>query len=242
MQANLYLLMTVAFAALIHSGFSLGTSMMALLSGHSLSRRRTHARLLGLTGGFVVGSFAMTLLILLALLYVGLLIFAVGYPVVYLVLGTLTTLSGIWVLFFYYRRGLGGTALWIPRGFARYLNDRTSHTQQPAEAFVLGAASVVYELPVTMWLLLVAAASIGDLTPAFQIPAALGYALVAVATLGAVFVLIGGGHTGAALTRFRARYKRFLQVLIGVSMIALGASLFMNNYLMVVSGQGIMLW
>ena len=242
MQANLYLLMTVAFAALIHSGFSLGTSMMVLLSGHSLSRRRSHARLLGLTGGFVAGSFAMTFLILLALMYVALLVFAVGYPVVYLVLGTLTALGGVWVLFFYYRRGFGGTALWIPRGFARYLNERTAHTKEPAEAFVLGAASVVYELPVTIWLLLVAAASIGDLSPEVQVPTALGYALVAVATLGVVFILIGGGHTGAALTRFRARYKRFLQIIIGLSMIALGASLFLNNYMMVVSGQGIVLW
>ena len=40
-----YALLTVAFAGLIHGGFALGTSLLTLLNGHSLSRSaRTPAR------------------------------------------------------------------------------------------------------------------------------------------------------------------------------------------------------
>lgn len=226
--------MSVAFAALIHSGFSLGASMLALLSGHSLSRKRSHMRLLGLAASFVTGSFGMILLLILALTYASLLLYAVENPIVNLVIDTVTMLVGIWVLFFYYRRGLEGTALWLPRSLARYLNDRTKHTKSGAEAFVLGAAGVIYELPVTIWLMLIAATSIGGLSTGLQIPVAGGYALIAVLTLFAVFVLIGGGHTAASLTRFRARNKRFLQVIIGLSMVALGGALFWSNYSTVV--------
>lgn len=242
MEANLYILLSVAFAGVIHSGFSLGASMLALLSGHSLSRKRSHMRLLGLTGGFVAGSFAMILLLLLAFTYTGLLVIASDHPVTYLILGTLLALSGLWVMFFYYRRGREGTALWIPRSFARYLSERTAHTKSSAESFVLGAASVVYELPITIWLLLTASLSVTQLGSVLQIPVLAGYSLIAVIALLIVFILIGGGHTGASLTRFRARYKRFLQILIGLSMIALGASLFWNNYYSVMADTGMWLW
>lgn len=241
MNTTIYTLSLVAFAAIIHSGFSLGASMMALLSGHSLSRRASHARLLLLSGGFVLGSFAMILLLLLALTYTSLLTFAVAYPIVYLTLGTVTTVTGVWVLFFYYRRGKRGSALWLPRSFARYLSERTAHTKSGAESFVLGAASVIYELPVTLWLLLIAATTIPTVAPFQQIPIILLYAVLAVVTLLFVFVLIGGGHTGANLLRFRTDYKRYLQALIGLSMIALGASIFWDHYSTFLAAQGIML-
>ena len=234
--------MIVAFAALIHSGFSLGTSMLVLLSGHSIIRKRSHARLLSLTGGFVAGSFAMILLLFLALTYLTMITGVTRQPLTPLILGTLTMLAGVWVLFFYHRRGSEGTALWLPRSFARYLTERTAHTKTTSESFVLGGASVIYELPVTAWLFFVAASSVTTITDCFQIPAAIGYALIAVAALLVVFMLIGGGHTVASLTRFRARHKRFLQVLIGASMILLGAALFWNTFYSSTSAGGAWPW
>lgn len=240
MNTNYYTILIVAFAALIQSGFSLGTSMMALLSGHSISRRRSHARLLALTGGFVIGSLLMVILLLSTFTYFGLLVNAWAYPIVMLVLSTLVALTGLWVLFFYYRRG-DGVALWVPRGFARYLTERTAHTKNPFESFVLGAAGVLFELPATLWLMLMTGVILGSQGPRFQAAGLLFYGVLSVLCLFIVFVLVGGGHTAAGLTRFRARNKRYFQILIGLSMIILGAGIFWDHYAAFLMARGI-LW
>lgn len=236
-----YALLTVAFAGLVQSGFSLGVSLLTLLGGHSLSRRRSHRRLLWLSGGFVAGSFAMTLLLALALTYACLFVSPAASPLWQLALGTVTVLVGLWVTFFYYRRG-AGTSLRLPRSFARYLTERTAHTRSASESFVLGGASVLYELPVVLWLLLIVAGNVPYVTIPLQVPVLIGYAVLATASLALVFALIGGGHTTAALTRFRERYKRFLQVLVGLSIVLLGTSLFLNNYYAVQSFRGLLPW
>lgn len=184
----------------------------------------------------------MVLLLALAITYAIMLPFGLAYPILHLALATMTVLSGLWVLFFYYRRGYEGTALWLPRSFARYLTDRSAHTKSPSEAFVLGAASVVYELPVTIWLILIAATNVVSLYPTVQTAVLTGYALIAILTLVIVFILTGGGHTGAALSRFRTRHKRFLQIIIGTSMIVLGVMLFLNEYSMILGARGQWPW
>lgn len=241
MSVNLYMLLTVVFAAVIHSGFSLSTSMLVLLSGHSLSRKRSHARLVALGGGFVLGSLMMILLILATICYAFMLFDAISYSVVPLALGTFAALSGIWVLFFYHRRG-DGTQLWLPRPFARYLNERTAHTKNPAESFVLGAAGVLYELPVTIWLLLVAAFSVVSLSAPLQVTGIIGYSIIGTVSLLIVFMLIGGGHSPSAITRFRTQHKWFIQALVGLSLLLLGASVFWNNFYVTMATNGVSLW
>jgi hypothetical protein len=241
MNPNPYIVLTLAFAGLIHAGFSLGTSMLVLLSGHSLSRKRSHARLISLAGGFVMGALLMILLLLSTLTYFGLLVNAWAYPIIILALSSLTALSGLWVLFFYYRRG-DGTALWLPRGFARYLTERTAHTKNPFESFVLGAASILFELPVTIWLLATVAVMLGSQGPRFQAAGLAGYSILSVLALFLIFVLIGGGHTPASITRFRARHKRFLQVIVGLSLLLIGGALFVDHLDTVMAAHGVILW
>lgn len=241
MNATSYAALTVAFAGLVYGGFALGTSMLVLLSGHSLSRKRSHARLLSLTLAFVLGALLMVFLLLTTLLYFGLLLDAWAYPAVILALATLVSLSGLWVLFFYYRRG-DGTTLWVPRGFARYLNERTAHTKNPFESFVLGAAGVLFELPVTLPLLSSVAVVLSGQGPRFGV-AGLGlFSVLGILGLFVVFVLVGGGHTPARINRWRARHKRFVQTVVGLGLLVLGGALFADHYQMVMMAQGVITW
>jgi hypothetical protein len=57
-------LLIIAVAALIHASFQLSVSMLTLLSSHTIGAKRSHARLLGLSGAFVSGVCIMTVLLL----------------------------------------------------------------------------------------------------------------------------------------------------------------------------------
>ena len=57
-------LLIVAVAALIHASFQLSVSMLTLLSSHTIGAKRSHARLLKLSGAFTFGVIVMTILAL----------------------------------------------------------------------------------------------------------------------------------------------------------------------------------
>jgi len=59
----------------------------------------------------------------------------------------------------YYRRSTG-TELWIPRSFARFINERAEKTSDEVEAFSLGMLMSAAEMPFGLILVLVAADSI----------------------------------------------------------------------------------
>ncbi len=54
----------VAFAGLIHASFQLSVSMLSLMSGHAIGAKRSHAKLMRLIGGFILGAGVMTMLLL----------------------------------------------------------------------------------------------------------------------------------------------------------------------------------
>ena len=121
----------ITFAAIIHASFQLSVSVLTMLSGHSLGRKTAHRKVLRLMGSFINGSIVATALLLASLSY--LLILKINFStsseqLVAAIASGLMIGLGIATWAFYYRRG-GGTSLWLPRNFARYLNTRTKQTK-----------------------------------------------------------------------------------------------------------------
>lgn len=130
---------------------------------------------------------------------------------------------------FYYRKG-EGTALWLPRNMARYLSSRTKATKNSAEAFGLGAASVVAELVFVLAPMLAAALAIVTLPGVWwQIGGIITYTVISLTSLLAVFVLVGGGHRISRLQAWREKNKRFLQFVGGGSLLILAAYIFVDR-------------
>ena len=108
----------VALAALIHASFQLGVSMLTLLSGHSLSRKRSQFRIFRLTTSFVAGVATMSLLILsFFALFLGYITTDHNRIRLRRIISGLLSGLGIAVWGFYDRPG-DGTRLGIPRGIA----------------------------------------------------------------------------------------------------------------------------
>lgn len=221
----------IAGAALIHASFQLSVSMLTLLSSHTIGAKRSHKRLLGLTNAFTLGVSVMTLLLLCTTaLAAQLSLRDQAVTVAWVaVCGSLLGL-GIAVWIFYYRKEQG-TTLWLPRGAARYLSDRTKATKQSAEAFGLGLSSVVAELLFILAPLLVAALVLIELTPMFQLVGIGMYATISLLPLLIVNALVGSGHRISRIQRWREDNKRFLQFIAGGGLIALGFYVYVDNVL-----------
>lgn len=219
----------IIFAALIHASFQLSVSMLTLLSGHAIGSKASHGRLLKLTNGFFFGVAVMTMLLLsfTALVFqhsfgsdVPLLAWAVACG---LLLGL-----GVAVWAFYYRRE-EGTSLWLPRGMARYLSERTKATKQTAEAFGLGLSSVFAELIFIIAPVVISALVLIKLEPVWQLAGIAIYTLVSLLSLAIVNGLIGSGHKLSRIQAWREKNKRFLQFAAGSGLLILGFYVYVDQ-------------
>ena len=224
----------ITFAAIIHASFQLSVSVLTMLSGHSLGRKTAHRKVLRLMGSFINGSIVATALLLASLSY--LLILKINFStsseqlVAAIACGLMIGL-GIATWAFYYRRG-GGTSLWLPRNFARYLNTRTKQTKNSAEAFGLGLTSVFAELLFIIGPMIAASLAIVTLpTVWWQLSGLIIYIIVSALPLLVVFTLVGGGHSVAKIQKWREKHKRFIQFIAGGSLIILAAYLFVDRLL-----------
>lgn len=221
----------IALAGLIHASFQLSISMLTLLSGHAIGAKRSGARVLRLAGSFFVGTVSMTLLIVAFLSYLASSLFGEHIPLMaWAVVCGLMFGLGVAVWVFYYRQGRSsGTTLWLPRGMARFLTDRTKSTKLSAEAFGLGLASITAELLFIIAPASAAALSLAALPPSQQLLGVALYTIVASLSLATVYVLIGSGHKLSAIQRWREQNKRFLQFAAGSALIVLGAYIYVNE-------------
>lgn len=212
----------IAFAGLIHGSFQLSVSVLTLLSGHAIGAKHAHRRVIGLTINFVSGAWVMTVLLLSFLALVLTSLFGVATPeVLWSIACGLTIGVGVAVWLFYYRREKG-TALWIPRGIARFLSERTKATKQFAESFSLGMMSVVGELLFIIAPLFVTALVLTQLDPIWQLAGIGIYSVFSIVTLKTVWVLIGSGHKLSNIQKWRESNKYFLQFAAGGGLIILG--------------------
>ena len=221
----------VTLAALVHTSFQLSVSVLTLLRGHSIGAKRSQARTLRLTFGFVVGAGVMTTLLLsfFALLLQN--TFGNDAPLlVWAIACGLLVGVGLAVWIFYYRRDKG-TTLWIPRSFARHLSDRSKATKDSAEAFSLGLTSVVSELLFIGAPLLISALVLIQLPPLWQLAAIGIYAVISLLTLLSIWVLMSSGHRLSEIQKWRENNKHFLQFSAGGALLVLGFFVYVSKIL-----------
>lgn len=219
----------ISVAALIHASFQLSVSVLTLLSGHAIGAKKSHAKLLRLTVGFVSGVTVMTALLLSFTSLIFLSIFQASIPLLAwaMVCGLLLGL-GIAVWSFYYRHEQG-TTLWLPRNFASYLSDRTKATKHSTEAFSLGLTSVVAEILFVLAPVLVSALVIIQLSPVLQLVGIAVYTFISLLSLLVVAGLIGSGHKLSQIQKWRESNKRFLQFAAGSGLLVLGFYVYVDQ-------------
>lgn len=223
----------IAFAALIHASFQLSVSMLTLLSGHAIGSKTAHTKLIRLTSSFSFGVAVMTLLLLSFIALVLQHSFGTSAPLLAWAVGCGLLLGlGISVWAFYYRREKG-TSLWLPRGMARYLSDRTKATKHSSEAFGLGLSSVMAELLFILAPMVISALALIHLEPLWQLAGIALYTIVSLLSLLIVNGLIGGGHKLSRIQKWREDNKRFLQFAAGSGLVILGFYVYVDQVLTV---------
>jgi hypothetical protein len=227
----------VALAALIHASFQLSVSVLTLLSGHAIGVKRSQAKVLRLSWGFIGGVAVMTLLVLSFISLIFLHSFA-GAPiplVVWAIACGLVLGIGLAVWLFYFRKEKG-TQLWIPRPLAEHLTDRSKATKHTAEAFSLGLTSVLGELLFIIPSMIISALVLLQLPSAWQLVGIAVYVAVSLLGLGIVGTLIGSGHSLSKIQKWREDNKGFLQFAAGSALIALGFFVYVSKVVAEASG------
>lgn len=224
----------VALAGLIHASFQLSVSMLTLLSSHTIGAKRSHRRLVSLTNSFTLGVGVMTVLLLsfAAVVLLPALQNTHAEMLTWTIICGFLGGLGLAVWLFYYRKE-SGTTLWVPRGMARFLRDRTKATRHPSEAFSLGLSSVLGETLFIFAPLAVAALALLPLDPIWQVAGIALYTFVSLFSLLVVNSLIGSGHSISRIQKWRESNKRFLQFAAGSGLIILGFYLYVEHVMTV---------
>ena len=229
MNETLILLSIIGLAALIHSSFQLGVSMLTLLSGHSLSIKRSQFRIFRLTSSFIFGSSVMTILLLSTFtLLLAHLSTIDNFVLIWTVLAGLLIGVGLAVWLTYYRSE-PGTSLWIPRGLATFISDRTKKTQRSAESFSLGMSSVVGEILFLVAPLAASGYAIANLPFEWQLLGFAIYTVVSMLSLLIVWALVAFGYKLSRIQKWREANKSFLQYSAAAGLIILGAFMYVNE-------------
>ncbi|MEO6109635.1 MAG: hypothetical protein ABIP50_01320 [Candidatus Saccharimonadales bacterium] len=226
----------VTLAALIHASFQLSVSVLTLLSSHAIGANKSRAKVARLTFGFVSGVGVMTLLTLSFISLIVLRLFGTNTPqFVWAIACGLLIGVGLAVWFFYYRREKG-TSLWIPRGMARHLSNRSKATEHSAEAFSLGLTSVMSELLFIAAPMIISALVLVQLPGVWQLVGIAIYAVVSLLTLFSVWILIGSGHRLSEIQKWREKNKYFLQFAAGSALAILGFFVYVCKILTDITG------
>lgn len=224
----------VAFAALIHASFQLSVSTLTLMSGHAIGKRTAHSKLLRLAGGFLLGAAAMITLLLSTSSFIAsrlisqeisLIVWAISSGVLFAL--------GISVWLFYFRPSAKGTALWLPRGLASFLADRSKRTQNSGEAFGLGLSSVIAEGLFLLGPICVSSFALIHLSPTWQLAGVALYTTIAMSSLIIVGGLIGSGHGLGTIQKWRESNKKFLQFAAGGGLLILGFYIYVQEVITV---------
>lgn len=222
-------LLVVAFAGLIHASLQLSTSVLTTLSGHAIGSKKSHARTLRLTSSFVFGAGLMTILLLSFTAFTLLHIFSTEPPLyTWAVAAGIVFGIGVAMWLFYYKKG-EGTALWIPRSLASYLNDRAKATKLSAEAFGLGLVGVLGELIFIIGPMIITALVLITLPSNWQLVGLVIYTLISLLSLGIVWMLVGSGHSLSRIQKWREQNKHFLQFAAGSGLIVLGFFIYVQQ-------------
>ena len=223
------LLAIIALAAAIHASFQLSVSMLTLVSGHALGQKARHRRVMNLMSSFTLGAMTMTTLLLCSLAYLTYVFFGTLIPILaWSVVCGLMAGVGVAVWVFYYRKQ-GGTALWLPRSFARMIHGRIKASEFGSEAYSLGLTSVLIEILFTLAPLTAAAFALVQLPYHYQIVGIIIYVVTSVFPLFMVTLMVGGGKKLSRIQKWREQNKRFIQFAAGSALFVLGFFIYANE-------------
>jgi len=226
---SLPLLLILVGAVFVHACFQVSVSVLTRLSSHTIGAGKSQQRLLALNLSYILGVIVATTSVVLALAakLAWLSTIEASWPTFSVIV--LLPIFGLLVILFYYRRGRG-TTLWLPRPFVDYLMARAKKTRSSVEASMLGAATVVGELPFIIAPVGIVALYIALLTPPSSwLVFSLSYAVLASLPLVFLTLYISSGHKISAVQSWRERNKTFLQWTSGVALILL--DIFIVSYL-----------
>ena len=219
------ILAIVILASMVHASFHLSISILTLLGGHSLSRKKTNFQLTKLSMSLVFGSIFATVLIFCTFAYLGEIFYNIAFlKITWAVLIGMLVSAGISTWGFYYRRGeklQNGTELWIPRPRAKYLSLRASKTDHSAEAFSLGMVGVFSEILFYFAPLVIVSLLTTKFSPAFQFAILIIYVMISNLPVFSIACMISGGHPISEIQVWRNKNKRFMQFSAGLGMLVL---------------------
>ncbi len=213
-----YLLLVVG-ALFVHVSYQLSVSVLTHFSSHSLSRKTSEQRLLALGLSYSLGVIVTTALILTSFASLAQLLQASSHVVAAVVVG-LAPFIGLATILWYYRDGKG-TRLWLPRPVAAHLLERSKKTRSLFEAVLLGAATVVGELPFLIGPLLFITYLLAATPSSGWFGWALLYSAIAALPLLVTTMYFTSGHSVARAQRWREANKSFLQWTSGTALILL---------------------
>ena len=219
------ILAIVILASMVHASFHLSISILTLLGGHSLSRKKTNFQLTKLSMSLVFGSIFATVLMFCTFAYLGEIFYNIAFlKITWAVLIGILVSAGISTWGFYYRRGKklqNGTELWIPRPMAKYLSLRASKTDHSAEAFSLGMVCVFSEILFYFAPLVIVSLLTTKFSPAFQFAILIIYVVISNLPVFSIACMISGGHPISEIQVWRNKNKRFMQFSAGLGMLVL---------------------
>ena len=213
-------------AALVTASFSLGVSMLTLLSGHLISTEKSSARVHRLSASYIFGFFLAILSSVIGSLFILSNLHFAHSDKFWSILSGVAVGVGLAVMLFYYRWNKNGTQLWLPRKTAEFLYARTKATRNGFEAFLLGVGAVVAELIFLATPIVIAANLILGLSDDTQIAAILLYVLIALSPLLILAISNRRGGKISTFIEWREKNKKFLQIVAGLLLIILGLYLF----------------
>lgn len=213
-----YLLLVVG-ALFVHASYQLSVSVLTFFSSHSLSQKTSERRLLVLGVSYGFGAVGTMVLLLCS---AASLVQSVdsGSHTLLVLTAFVAPVIGLATILWYYRRG-DGTRLWLPRRIAEYLLGRAKKTRLPVEAMMLGAATVLGELPFLIAPLLFVTYVVSEQPVNQWVGWSSIYALLAYSPLFFITMYITSGHSVARLQKWRESNKNFLQWTSGTALVIL---------------------
>jgi hypothetical protein len=222
------LLLILVGAVFVHACFQISVSVLTRLSSHTIGTGKSQRRLLSLSLCYILGVVIATASVVLGVSAKLAWLSSIQAELPGFIVVGLLPIVGLLVILFYYRRDKG-TKLWLPRPFVDYLMERAKKTRSGVEASMLGAATVVGELPFILAPVGIASLWISTLDPsASWLALSLGYAFVVSLPLVFLALYISSGHKISEVQNWRERNKLFLQWTSGASLVLL--AVFIMSY------------
>ena len=215
----------VILSGLVVASLQLPLGTLLLLYHASLGKN-IREKTKHLVSNFISGATLMNFLLLAATCFLvsSLTISGVFSQTALTVLFGILIALGLVAWFFYYKLGKS-TELWLPRGIAKFIDDRAKKTNSLHEAFSLGIWISLSEIMFTLPLIIVSADSILRLPSLFQALSLVIFTILSVLPLITLRLVLRSGKNVADVQRWRVKNKTFFRIFSGCGFIVLAVFL-----------------